>query len=229
MPSKSLQILYEDNHLLVVNKPAGLPTMGVAAGDESLVVRAKQYLKQKYRKPGNVYLGVVSRLDASASGVIVLARTSKAAARLTRAFEERRVEKNYWAVAAGKFRKVRGTWEDFVRKNERLKRMEVCDDSDTGARRAVLDYLVLEALADCALLEISLHTGRKHQIRLQCAHRGHPLLGDRKYGSRQLFGKGIALHSRRLVLEHPVQHTEMTWEALPPRSWASLGFEFANS
>src|SRR6185295_11387977 len=138
-----LEILYEDNHLLAVNKPAGLPTMGVANDRPSLLAEAKEYVRRKYNKPGKVYLGIVSRLDAPVTGVVLLARTSKAAARLSEQFREREVEKSYWAVVEGKLSPPTGTLVDFLRKDERHRKVHATIESAAGAQRAELSYRVL--------------------------------------------------------------------------------------
>ena len=215
-------ILYEDNHLLVVIKPAGLATMGVEKSRESLLEQAKQYLKAKYTKPGNVYLGIVSRLDAPVSGVLVLARTSKAAARLTEQFRSRAVDKTYWAAVEGSVQPAAGKLIDHVRKDERHRRMHIARPSDADAKEARLRYRTLQSHAQGSLLEVELETGRKHQIRLQLAHAGHPILGDRKYGSRRPFAHGVALHARRLEFDHPVQHNRLEFIAPLPPAWRML-------
>lgn len=216
----SLEVLYEDNHLLVVNKPAGLATQGVAEGAPSVLTSAKAYLKKKYRRPGNVFLGVVSRLDATVSGVLVLARTSKAAARLTQQFQHGQVEKVYWALVERPPRPAEGHLTHWVRKNDPARRMEVVPPHSRQAQQARLSYRTLRAQAGRTLLEVVPHTGRKHQIRLQLAAIQCPILGDRKYGSRRTFTKeAIALHCVRLVLTHPTTHKSLTFEAPPPASW----------
>jgi 23S rRNA pseudouridine1911/1915/1917 synthase len=214
-----MQILYEDNHLLVVDKPPDLPTQGVLPGAPSLVSQAKEYIRRKYRKPGNVYLGVVSRLDSVTSGVIVLARTSKAAARLTEQFRSRNAEKTYWAIVAGKPDPAAGEMLDWIAKNEREQRMAVVSRGSPDAREARLSYGTVKSIDGVSLLEVRLETGRKHQIRLQLASRGNPILGDAKYGSTRRFAAGIALHCRRLVLEHPVSKQRLKFEAQPPEAW----------
>jgi 23S rRNA pseudouridine1911/1915/1917 synthase len=219
-------ILYEDNHLLVVNKPAELATMGAAAGESSLVNWARQYIKQKYEKPGNVYLGVVSRLDSFVTGAVVLARTSKAASRLTRQFEQRTVRKIYWAVIAGRLPDSAGECVDFVRKDDRQRRVVVCEKTDAGAKQAKLSYEVVAETNQYQWLQIVLETGRKHQIRVQLAARQHPIIGDQKYGSRIDFPQGIALHARQLELTHPTQNERVTFTAPVPAAWRELGFEF---
>ena len=216
----SLSVLYEDNHLLAVNKPAGLPTMGAMPGRATAVDAAKAYIKHKYRKPGNVYLGVMSRLDAPVSGVLLLARTSKAAARLTEQFKRGTVEKTYWALVEGKLESPAGEWRDAVLKDEAAQRMRIVAAGRAGAQEAVLHYQRLAMVDDgVTLVEIQLLTGRKHQIRVQFASRGLPILGDRKYGSSVPFPSGIALHSRRLAVEHPVKHERIELEAPLPAHW----------
>jgi len=242
-----LDVLYEDNHLLAVNKPAMLPTMRVADDQASLLTIAKEYVRRKYNKPGNVYLGIVSRLDAPVTGVVLLARTSKAAGRLSKQFRERDVEKLYWAVVESPVEPREGQLVDFLRKDERHRRMHVANESAPGAQRAELSYRVLSperasgrvgggekktSLENpslpfslpptLALLEVRPVTGRKHQIRLQLAHAGFPILGDRKYGSSRPFAPGIALHSRRLAIEHPVSKMQLEIESPLPASWQRL-------
>src|SRR5262245_15590711 len=222
-----LDVLYEDNHLLAVNKPAMLPTMGVAEDVPSLLTVAKEYVRRKYNKPGNVYLGIVSRLDAPVTGVVLLARTSKAAARLSQQFRERDVEKAYWAIVDGRIEPSEGQLVDFLRKDERHRKMHIASERTAGAQRAELEYRVMDrgevslsqGLGWASLLEVRPLTGRKHQIRLQLSHAGYPIVGDRKYGSTRSFPAGIALHSRRLVIEHPVSKMQIAIEAPLPASW----------
>ena len=218
-----LKILYEDNHLLAVAKPPGLPTMGVAAGKPSLLAAAKQYLKEKYDKPGNVYLGIVSRLDAPVTGVVLMARTSKAAARLTEQFRSGTVEKLYWAVVENQPEPAFGNCVDWVRKDERHRRMHIAAASHQDAKEARLSYQTLRRVSAGWLVEVRLETGRKHQIRLQLSSRGWPIVGDRKYEARTRLAAGIALHSRQLTFIHPVQKTEIQLVADVPSSWRTLG------
>jgi 23S rRNA pseudouridine1911/1915/1917 synthase len=223
-----LDVLYEDNHLLAVNKPAMLPTMGVDEGRPSLLVLAKEYVRRKHAKPGNVYLGVVSRLDAPVTGVLLMARTSKAAARLAKLFRERDVDKTYWAIVNGAVVPPSGSLTDYLRKDERHRRVHTASSQTPGAQQAELVYRTLGNQpgeprlrdASCStLLEVRPKTGRKHQIRVQLARAGYPIVGDRKYGSKRPFPAGIALHSRRLVIEHPVSKMQLELEASPPESW----------
>ena len=223
------QVLFEDNHLLVLNKPAPLATMGVTPDQASLITWARAYIKKRYHKPGNVYLGVVSRLDAVATGVIVVARTSKAAARLTQQFRESQVQKIYWALVAPPPANSQGEWIDYLRKDERQQRMTMAHRSDTDAQQARLQYTTKVGHPRVALIEVQLLTGRKHQIRVQFSSRGSPIVGDRKYGSREPFPRGIALHSYRLTLLHPTRQQQMEFVAPPPAYWnqfaARLGFK----
>ena len=214
-----LEVLFEDNHLLVVNKPAMLPTMGVAESAPSLLKVAKEYIREKYNKPGNVYLGIVSRLDTPVTGVTLIARTSKAAARLSEAFRERRVKKFYWGVVEGMLPEVSGTLEHFLRKDERHRKMHVTHATCPDAQWAVLHYRVLKHDLRRTLLEIDLETGRKHQIRVQLSKLGFPILGDQKYGSPSKFPAGIALHARQLTVAHPVRDEEVTFHAPVPSAW----------
>ncbi len=220
-PLPPLQVILEDNHLLAVMKPAGLATMGVAEDKASLLTLAKEYIKRKYQKPGNVYLGVVSRLDAPVTGVVLFARTSKAARRLTEQFRTRSVDKVYWALAEGSLRPKTGDWVDWLDQDKRHRRMHIVGSGVPTAKQARLSYRVLHLLRDLSLVEITLDTGRKHQIRLQMSHHGHPVLGDRKYGSRRAFPAGLALHARRLVVAHPISGEPVCLEAPLPPSWAS--------
>jgi 23S rRNA pseudouridine1911/1915/1917 synthase len=220
MPAQ-LDILYEDNHLLVVDKPAGLPTQGVVEGVSSVVTAAKAYLKRKYHKPGNVYLGVVSRLDQSVSGVLVLARTSKAAARLSEQFRLGTAEKTYWAIVERPPDPPEGELTHWVRKDESQRRMVVLPRPAAGAQKARLAYRILEQRPGGTLVEIRLLTGRKHQIRLQLSAIGCPILGDRKYAGLQAFADGIALHALRLSIAHPISKEALTFEAPLPTSFGS--------
>jgi 23S rRNA pseudouridine1911/1915/1917 synthase len=219
LPPEQLEVLFEDNHLLVVNKPAMLPTMGVAETEPSLLKVAKEYIRAKYDKPGNVYLGVVSRLDTPVTGVTILARTSKAAARLSAAFRDRQVQKSYWAVVEGVPYDAEATLEHFLRKDERHRKVHVTHANAPDAQLARLSYHTLKQSKQLALLEIELETGRKHQIRVQLAKLGHSIVGDLKYGSPLPFASGIALHARRLVVEHPVLKEPIEFIAPLPASW----------
>lgn len=221
-------VLYEDNHLLVIDKPAGVATMGVAEHVPSVLSMAKGYLREKYDKPGNVYLGIVSRLDAPVTGVLLLARTSKAAARLTEQFRKRDVKKLYWALVEGAVEARQGELHDWVRKDERHRRMHIASENTPGAKEARSTFRVLQAHKGLTLVEVEIQTGRKHQIRLQWSHQGHPVVGDRKYGAQRPFPKGIALHSQFVEFMHPVRREKVACTAPLPPSWAEIGPQDGN-
>jgi 23S rRNA pseudouridine1911/1915/1917 synthase len=219
-----LAVLYEDNHCLVVNKPAGLLTQGDITGDASVLDAARAYLKEKYAKPGKVYVGLVHRLDRTASGVLLLARTSKAAARLSEQFREGKVEKVYWAVVEGHPHQESGEWTDNLRKDELRNVVEVVPPGAPGGQRAALTYRVLERSARTTWLEIRPATGRSHQIRVQLASRGLPIVGDRKYGARSALRAAdgrtcLALHARALKFKHPTRPEAISVTADIPAGW----------
>ena len=227
-----LHILFEDNHCLAVNKPPGLLSQGVPHGVPTLEAQVKAYLKDKYHKPGNVYLGIPHRLDRPVSGVIVFARNTKAARRLAEQFQQRQVEKIYWAVVEGTVAPAEGAWEDWLLKVPDEARAERAAPDIPGARHALLHYRVLQAVAAGTLLELRPHTGRTHQIRVQAAGRGWPVVGDTLYGSPKMLGseadpprdRPIALHARSLTFLHPIRYEPLTLTAPPPPFWAGLGF-----
>ena len=231
VPLQPDEILFEDNHLLVINKRAGLVTQGAAAGEPSLFELAKDYVREKYNKPGNVYLGIVSRLDAMTSGVIVIARTSKSAARLSQQFRDREASKVYIAIVGPNSSDEpiadQGTLNDWMFKDDRARRMrcatsrQIESDSLPGdAKNARLAWKVIGKDKDRRLLEIVLETGRKHQIRCQLSNAGFPILGDQKYESQITFaGPGIALHSKSLKLIHPTRKNAVQFSAIAPDRW----------
>ena len=207
-----LEVLYEDNHIIVVVKPYNVLSQGDSTGDISIMDMVKSYIKEKYHKPGNVYLGLVHRLDRPVGGIMVFARSSKAAARLTKAFNEHKITKKYLAIVHGKMEKD---------KDELVDKIEKTSDgnsiiSDNG-KEAILDYEALDYNKenDCSLVSIVLKTGRHHQIRVQFASRGHYLLGDQRYGV--LDNKQISLFSYYLSFEHPVTHEILEFKRLPDK------------
>lgn len=227
---QELDVLYQDNHLLVVNKPAGIATMGAESG-ETVHSLAVDYLIRKYNKPGRAFVGIVSRLDAMTSGVLVLARTSKAASRLSAQFAASAnppPNKVYLATVHGTIAQDEGDWTDYVRKDDRAKRMRVVSASDTDAKQARLRFLTLATRDDRTVVAVKLDTGRKHQIRVQFAERGHAILGDRKYGSTTPFANGVALHSWRLQITHPTLKQRMWFHADLPKSWQQSGRMLGN-
>jgi 23S rRNA pseudouridine1911/1915/1917 synthase len=219
MDATALDVLYEDNHCLAIAKPAGVPSTHYDGGEETIDRAVKAYLKGKYAKPGNVFLGIVHRLDKRTSGVLLFARTSKAAARLAQQFREGAVEKTYWAVVEGNLSPTAGTLEDWLRKDEAAGRVLVVPPNTEGAKRAIVHYDHKAGHGELSLLELRPQTGRTHQLRVQLSDRGHPVVGDFKYGSETPFLAGIALHARRLTFLHPTRHELVTVTADLPRSW----------
>jgi 23S rRNA pseudouridine1911/1915/1917 synthase len=220
----TLDVLYEDNHCLAVNKPAGLPSQGDESGDETLVDVATRYLKQRYRKPGNVYVGLVHRLDRPTSGIVLLARTSKAAARLAAQFREGTVEKVYWALVEGSPNADEGIWIDRLEKDCRTNASRALPESEEGGREATVAFRVLHRWPDAAKLELRPLTGRSHQLRVQLASRGLPILGDERYGARSWIaavdgGRRIGLHARSLKFTHPTRREVIEVEAPVPADW----------
>lgn len=218
---------------LIVNKPGGLLTQG-PPGIDSLELRIKQFLKTRDSKPGKVYLGVPHRLDRPASGVMLFAKNVRAASRLAEQFQKRTIKKIYWAVVQNVPQQERGTWVDHMRKLPDEARSEICQANDERAQEAILHYRVVASCGDRAWLEIQLETGRTHQIRLQCSHRGHPILGDQMYGSELEFGpqtvdqrqRWIALHAREIEFEHPMTKTTECFKAALSEHWRQLDFDF---
>jgi 23S rRNA pseudouridine1911/1915/1917 synthase len=234
-----LTVLYEDNHCLAVAKPAGLLTQGVPPGIPTLESQVKAYLKERYQKPGNVYLGIPHRLDRPVSGVVLFARNTKAARRLAEQFQEHQVAKVYWAVveaAPDRPLPESGTWEDWLVKLRDEARAVVASPETPGARRAILHFRRLQSFPGGALLEIRPETGRMHQIRVQTASRGWPVLGDLLYGAVVPFGplfelprdRMIALDGRSLTFLHPIRYEPVTITAPLPDAWQTLGLEKHN-
>lgn len=222
----ALSVIYEDNHLLVVNKPAGMLVQGDKTGDECLIDLAKKYIKEKYNKPGDVFLGLAHRLDRPVSGVVLLARTSKALARITADFRERKVKKLYWAITPVKPSVDQGRLVNWLIKDQRKNIVKSYKKEKSGALRAELTFEVKARVGSNYLLEINLETGRFHQIRVQLAGMGCPIYGDIKYGSKVKNTNGkIFLHARKLSLIHPVKKEEVVFLApLPKESlWQNFG------
>ncbi|MDE2508811.1 MAG: RNA pseudouridine synthase [Planctomycetota bacterium] len=219
-----IDVLYEDNHCLVVNKPAGILSQGDATGDLSVVDWAADDLKRRYAKPGAVYIGLVHRLDRPTSGVLLLARTSKAAARLAAQFADGSVEKRYWAVIEGGFDTDVGELIDGLRKDAARNVVDVVPAGTAGSLEARLEFRVLGRIGARTWLEVRPITGRSHQIRAQLAARGRPIVGDRKYGAKSSLravdgGARIALHARELTFEHPTRRVPITIVAPTPDDW----------
>lgn len=210
-------ILFEDNHLIVVNKKAGQLVQGDNTGDEPLSETLKKYLKEKYHKPGEAFLGVVHRLDRPTSGVVVFAKTSKALARLNKQFAEKTTQKIYWALVAQIPEKTSGKLVHYLKRFSANNTSKAYPKEVSGSKRAVLNYRLLKSLDRYHLLEIELETGRHHQIRVQLSALGCPIKGDLKYGAPRSNPDGsISLHARQLSLEHPVTKKRITFIAPPP-------------
>ncbi len=219
----TLTVLYEDNHLLVVIKQAGTLIQGDRTGDPTLLEAAKTYIKTKYNKPGGVYLGMVHRLDRPVSGVVVFARTSKAAKRLCDQFRKRTVEKIYRVVVEGVPEELSGRLLHYLIKDEKAVRAKLFAKKVPGSKPAELEYRVLKSGQDKAELEVKLITGRSHQIRAQLSRIGYPVSGDLKYGaSAPLPEKRIALFAERLTFSHPVSGEEITVKAKLPDWWVKI-------
>ena len=221
-----MKILYEDNHLIAVRKRVGDIVQGDKTGDVPLSDMVKNFLKDKYQKPGNVYLGVVHRLDRPVSGVVLFAKTSKALPRLNKMFAEHKgVKKTYLAIVSNKPSQPQGTLTHWLTRNEKQNTARAYDREVPGSKKAVLDYRLIAQSERYFLLEIELHTGRHHQIRCQLSKMGCPIRGDLKYGApRSNPDGGISLHAWRLELEHPVSHQNIVIEAPLPeeRLWQEI-------
>lgn len=216
-PTPPPVILYEDNHLLVVRKPAGMLSQGDPTGDLSLVDWAAHDLKQRFGKPGNVFVGLIHRLDRPVGGVMVLARTSKAALRLTQQFQAHTVQKTYWALTERLPREPEGTLTHHLRKKIGLNVIRAYDEPVTGSKPAVLHYRQLATSGTRALIEVRPITGRQHQIRVQLTRIGCPIVGDGKYGKTEFLPDlTIGLFGHRLSFEHPISRERMAFESQPP-------------
>lgn len=212
----NFKVIYEDNHIIVVEKPPNIPSQGDKTEDTDMLTIIKEYLKEKYNKPGNVYLGLVHRLDRPVGGVMIFAKNSKAASRLSNQVREKVFKKEYLAIVDGKPEKNKGTLENYLLKNEKTNTSKIVKENTPGSKYAKLDYEVLKynEEIDLSLLKILLHTGRHHQIRVQLAGMGHSICGDQKYGTRGR-GKQISLWAYKLTIEHPITKESMTFTDIP--------------
>lgn len=212
----NFKVIYEDNHIIVVEKPPNIPSQGDKTEDTDMLTIIKEYLKEKYNKPGNVYLGLVHRLDRPVGGVMIFAKTSKAASRLSNQVREKVFKKEYLAIVDGKPEKNKGTLENYLLKNEKTNTSRIVKENTPGSKYAKLEYEVLKynEEIDLSLLKILLHTGRHHQIRVQLAGMGHSICGDQKYGTRGR-GKQISLWAYKLTIEHPITKESMTFTDIP--------------
>lgn len=206
----NLQVLYEDNHIIVINKRPGDIVQGDKTGDMPLSEVVKEYLKDKYNKPGNVYLGVVHRLDRPTSGIVVFARTSKALPRLNQLFKDRDAKKTYWAIVKNMPPKEEDTLTHYLKRNTKQNKSYAHIKEVPESKKAILDYKIIQKLDNYFLLEIDLHTGRHHQIRSQLSAIGCPIKGDLKYDfDRSNKDASISLHARKLSFKHPVKDLEL--------------------
>ena len=222
---EKLNVIYEDNHIIVVEKPVNVPSQQDKTEDVDMLTLIKEYIKEKYNKPGNVYLGLVHRLDRPVGGIMVFAKTSKAAARLSESIRNKEFNKYYLVIADGKFDIQKGVLEDYLLKNERTNTSKVVKEGTKNAKYAKLEYEVLKYNEEINLsvLRIKLDTGRHHQIRLQLASRSHSICGDQKYGTRGR-GNQISLWAYKLEFPHPITKQMMSFELEPKHigSWKIL-------
>ena len=215
----NLQILHEDNHIIVINKRVGDIVQGDKTGDKPLSEVVKEYIKDKYNKPGEVFLGVVHRLDRPTSGIVIFARTSKALSRLNEMFSNRETQKTYWAIVKNKPEKTADTLVHYLKRNEKNNTSKAHLKEVPESKIARLDYKIIQELDSYFALEINLHTGRHHQIRAQLAAIGCPIKGDLKYGSdRSNPDGGIHLHARKLIFIHPVSKENIEIVAPTPKN-----------
>ncbi len=211
-----LKVIYEDNHIIVVEKIPNVPSQEDKTGDTSMMTLIKEYIKEKYDKPGNVYLGLVHRLDRPVGGVMVFAKTSKAASRLSNQVREKVFKKEYLAVVDGKLEQEKGTLENYLYKDKKTNTSYVVNKDKKDSKYAKLDYEVIkyDKENDLSLIKINLYTGRHHQIRVQLSNFGHSIYGDQRYGSRGK-NKQIALWAYKLIIEHPTKKEKIEFEDLP--------------
>ena len=222
---QNLKVIYEDNHIIVVEKIPNIPSQSDKTGDMDMLTLVKQYLKEKYQKPGNVYVGLIHRLDRPVGGVMIFAKTSKAASRLSNQVREKVFQKVYLAVVDGKPEKDREILENYLYKDERNNMSRVVSKDKKNAKYAKLEYEVLyyHPLKKLSLVKVHLYTGRHHQIRVQLANSGHSIFGDNKYGTRGK-GKQIALWAYQLTIEHPITKEKLQFVDLPEKigTWCIL-------
>ena len=214
---ENLQVLYDDNHIIIINKRAGDITQGDKTGDKPLSDVVKEYVKDKYNKPGNVFIGTVHRLDRPTSGIVIFARTSKALERLNKMLRDKTINKTYWALVKNKPKKESDTLIDFLKKDTKKNKSFVYKKEIEGSKKATLHYKIIKKLDNYSLLEIDLETGRHHQIRTQLSYIGSPIKGDLKYGfDRSNKDGSISLHARKIEFIHPVSKENISLIAPTP-------------
>lgn len=218
METNNINIVYEDNHIIVVVKPQNILSQSDITGDDDMLSIVKAYVKEKYNKPGNVYIGLVHRLDRPTGGLMVFARTSKSASRLSEQLANRKFKKEYLAVVEGKVKQKHARLENYIKKDIRTNMVTLCTRSDSDAKLAILNYTLLSATEELSLLNVNIETGRAHQIRVQLANMKNPLFGDYKYGAKTREGQktdALALWAYKLEFEHPVTKAKMKFSSLP--------------
>lgn len=228
MEINELKVVYEDNHIIVVLKPQNIPTQEDESKDKDLLTIVKEYIKEKENKPGNVFVGLVHRLDRPTGGVMVFAKTSKAASRLSTQITDGTMKKKYYAVVLNKPKEPRMKLINYLKKNPRTNTVQIVPELESGAKRAELEYNLLEAKEKVSLVEIDLFTGRSHQIRVQMKNIGCPVYGDVKYGGDKLAkGHNLALWAYELKFQHPTTKENMTFRVYPPEDmvpWKVFNF-----
>ena len=221
-------IVFEDNHLIIVNKPSGLLVQGDKTRDKSLIDLVKEYLKITYSKKGNVFLGLVNRIDRPTSGIVILAKTSKALSRMNALIKNRKIKKYYWAIISKTFPKNHGVLNGWFRKNSKLNKSFIYEKKVSNSKLGSLKYTRIKDFKKYSLFEIDLETGRHHQIRTHFSKLGYPIVGDLKYGAKRSLKDGsIYLHSRRIIFEHPIKKIELDLTATPPKNslWSASLFD----
>ena len=219
MKLKKSEILFEDNHLIIINKKPGILVQGDITGDISLIEITKDYIKNKYKKKGNVFLGLVNRIDRPTSGIVIFAKTSKALSRMNEILRNREVQKIYWLIISNKFASNNGKIQGWFRKNSKQNKSYFFESQVTNSKFGSLSYKKLKTLDNYCLVEVELITGRHHQIRCSFSELGYPIQGDLKYGSkRSNKDGGIYLHSRRVEFIHPVSKNKILLEADTPKT-----------
>ena len=214
-----MDIVYEDNHLIIVNKSAGELSQSDYTRDLSLVDKVKNYIKTKYKKPGNVYLGLVNRLDRPTSGLVIFSKTSKSLARMNKLLKERKIKKIYHAVTEKSPNPKKGTLINFLKKNQIKNKSFIVNENELKSKKAILHYTLIKKLKNFFLIEIMLETGRHHQIRSQLANIGCVIKGDVKYGAKRANkDKSICLHAKNIEFTHPITKAKISLDANPPKS-----------
>ena len=225
---EEIKIIYEDNHIIIVEKPVNIPIQEDESGDIDMLTLLKENIKKRYNKPGNVFLGLVHRLDRPAGGVMIFAKTSKAASRLSEQVRTRNIKKTYFAVIHGKPEKASRTLKDYLLKDNKTNTVSIVNKDLNGAKEAILDYTLIETKGGLSLVKVNLQTGRPHQIRVQFAGIGHPLFGDQRYGSQvNKPGQQIALWSHEIGFEHPVSKEALVFRSVPEKIYPWNEFKLA--